>query len=189
MNIGRLLNSTNQFAAQLESVLKDLQMLDVCTDLHMDHICVRLSTDENVEHIHNTFGFVGDTISTALIGGRLIHILQLHEPMRVGGWETYAVELPHPKSRSPYAAGWEHVEFVLPGTKNTMADVQGAFESLFPHLQQSRFVEQYQRKDDEPKAGNDQQPNPTIGIKAAGIGFKFHALPIQEVVGYTKPPQ
>ncbi len=70
-----------------------------------------------------------------------------------------------------------------------MADVQGAFESLFPHLQQSRFVEQYQRKDDEPKAGNDQQPNPTIGIKAAGIGFKFHALPIQEVVGYTKPSQ
>ena len=189
MNTTNLLSSTNAFAARLEAILNDLQMFGVCKALQMDHICVRTSSVEQTEHIHNSLELVGSTISTAEVGGRLIHIIQLTEPVQVGHWETNAVELPYPKQNRPYTDGWEHVEFVLPGTENTMTDVRGVFDSLFPHLVQSRFVEQYQRKDDEPKASGDQLPNPTIGIKAAGIGIKFHARSIQAVVGYTKPPQ
>tara|TARA_B100000508_G_scaffold19515_2_gene13042 strand:- start:6194 stop:6763 length:570 start_codon:yes stop_codon:yes gene_type:complete len=189
MKLETLLSSTPAFAARLEEVLESLQMADACRDMKMDHICVRLNSGLEVLKLKVELEQIGSTISTANVNGRDIHIIQLEQPILVGRWETLGIELPHPKPGRTYDEGWEHVEFVIPGLFNTMIDVMRSFESHFPHLKQPPFVGQFQLKADEPEAEGDQMPNPTIGIVSAGVGVKFHARPIQEVVGYQKSPQ
>lgn len=172
------------FGTRLTAVLQDLQLLDACSQMMLDHICVRLPTISQVEDLEQELNTVGQHLSTALVNGRPIMIYDLHTPLQVGEyWSTTGVELPFPKVGKSYPDGWEHVEFVLPHTENNFDALRNRFNSWFPHLIQPGFVNKYTRHDSEPQAAGDQQPNPTIALQSAGIGIKFHALPIQAVVG------
>lgn len=188
MDLTTLQSQLPDFASRLEAALHKLQLVDQCLSLVMDHICVRLPTDAAVLALKSELETIGQTISTANVNGRDIYIVQLAEPLQVGRWATSAIELPHPKLSSPYIDGWEHVEFVLPDTPNTMFGLRQSFDRLFPHLRELGHRGQFQRKDSEPTAdGSDQLPNPTIAISVGDVTIKFHAVSIQEVVGYTKP--
>ena len=189
MNIDRLLSSVDPFAERVESVLRDLHMLDICSGLQMDHVCVRVEKEADVRLLHHQLERFGSTISTEDVNGRPVHIIQLDESLPVGGWQTRAIELPHPHPEKQYPDGWEHVEFVMPGVMNMMHGVRRALHSLFPHLENSGFVEEFQLKESNPHATGDQKPNPTISLTKNDVtpklAVKFHALSIQEVVGYT----
>lgn len=187
MKMHELMSSTNAFAARLEDVLDRLGMLDVCKEFEMDHICVRLNSDHDVTALSLELGEIAQKISAVNVNGRVIQIFQLHEPLQVGMWQTRGLELPFPKYGRFYSEGWEHVEFVVPGLINTMKDLKSFFAASFPHLLDSKHVESYQLKLDEPQAEGDQDPNPTLAVTSSGAGIKFHALPIQQVVGYQKP--
>ena len=94
------------------------------------------------------------------------------------------MELPYPKQNHDYADGWEHIEFVLNDAENTMDGVRRALQEKFK-LDFDLLKSKYNYSEDEPHAEGDQLPNPTIGLKVNGVGIKFHAKPIQEVVGFT----
>ena len=103
----------------------------------------------------------------------------------VGAWEVSGVEVPYPKPGHAYEHGWEHVEFVLNGAANTMDGLRQAFIESFPNL----AIDELQEActvilEDAPLAGGDQMPNPTLGIRVNGVGLKFHAHPIQVIVGH-----
>jgi predicted metalloenzyme YecM len=76
------------------------------------------------------------------------------------------------------------VEFVLAGAENTMNGVRQAFKKTFLKLDKDQLAAEYAYREDEPQAAGDQTPNPTISLKVNGIGLKFHARPIQAVVGF-----
>lgn len=174
------------FSAKLTDALVQLNILDACQKLPMDHICVRLKHNEDVDTIKIDLKKIGEVISEVAVNGREIAIIQMNEALHVGSWDTYGVELPFPKTNHTYEDGWQHVEFVLPDANNTMGGVRTAFLRTFPHLTIEELESHYAYSEDEPHADGDQLPNPTIGIKVGCLGLKFHANSIQTVVGFEK---
>lgn len=179
-----LQNETQAFGKKLTATLEELGLLEVCHTLPIDHACIRLAGTDNVTALKTELSRAGTVISSVEVNGREISIIELAKPIDLGAWQTYGIELPYPKPQHSYADGWEHVEFVFPDTENTMEAVRARFISLFPHLSTTESHSVYKYSEDEPHAKGDQIPNPTIGLKVHGIGIKFHARSIQEVVGY-----
>jgi len=174
----------DDFSDKLNTALAQLGILDQCKDLKIDHICVRLKHSSDVDRLKAQIAEAGQIISTANVNGREIAIVQLHSPVMVGTWEVSGVEVPYPKPGHAYEHGWEHVEFVLNGAANTMDGLRQAFMESFPNLAIDKLQEEYGYFEDAPLAGGDQMPNPTLGIKVNGVGLKFHAHPIQVIVGH-----
>ena len=174
------------FSARLKEALLELGILEECKDLEIDHICVRLKDSTDINNLKNELKEAGQIISAVNVNGREIMIIQLYQPLNLGSWQTYGIELPYPKSNHNYEDGWEHAEFVLKGAENTMGGVRKAFTNKFTNLDRELLENKYSYSEDEPHADGDQISNPTIGLKVSGIGIKFHANPIQVVVGFEK---
>lgn len=181
-----LQSQVKAFSEKLEAALEELGIRDVCKDLEIDHICVRLQDPTDVQSLKVELQEVGKIISAVNVNGREIMIIQLNQPISLGDWQTYGIELPNPKPKHDYLDGWEHVEFVFSNVENTIDGVHEAFTEKFPHLDLEQLKEVYSYSEDEPHADGDQLPNPTICLKVNGVGIKFHANPIQKVVGYSK---
>ncbi len=179
-----LQSQVEAFSRKLTSALEELGIMEECKDLLIDHICVRLKNNNDVAELKNELSGFGQIISSVEVNGREISILQLSQPLQLGFWQTYGVELPYPKQNHDYADGWEHIEFVLNDAENTMDGVRRALQEKFK-LDFDLLKSKYNYSEDEPHAEGDQLPNPTIGLKVNGVGIKFHAKPIQEVVGFT----
>mgnify|MGYP006139750369 FL=1 len=177
-----LLNEIDSFSDKLNAALQQLDILDPCKDLKIDHICVRLKHNSDVDRLKAQIAQSGQLISTANVNGREISIIQLHSPIMVGAWKVSGVEIPYPKPGHAYEDGWEHVEFVLNGAENTMDGVREAFTESFPNLPIDKLRADYGYSEDALLADSDQMPNPTMGVRVNGVGLKFHAHPIQVVV-------
>jgi|AntRauTorckE6833_2_1112554.scaffolds.fasta_scaffold10168_3 predicted metalloenzyme YecM len=176
--------TTDAFSEKLKLSLRELGIQDECSKLEIDHICVRIAKETDVDSLKNELENVGQIISAVNVNGREIMIIQLTDALHLGAWRTNGVELPYPKPNHKYEDGWEHVEFVLEGAENTMGGVRKAFFECFPDLNVEHLKSDYAYSEDEPHADGDQIPNPTIGLKVNNVGIKFHANPIQKVVGF-----
>lgn len=172
------------FTEKLNSALNELGIYDTAQKLDIDHICVRLKDPSSVESLKQELQLAGDIISAVNVNGREIMIFELNSDIRLGKWSTKGLELPYPKLNHNYEDGWEHIEFVLVEAENSMEGVRTAFLNTFPNLDIQNLKDRYSYSEDEPHADGDQLPNPTIGLKVNGIGIKFHANPIQVVVGF-----
>ncbi len=177
------------FAERLEAVLQELGVLEYCQGLRIDHAGLRLQENTQVDALREEMQVYGKIISAVNVNGREIGIFQLTRPLQVGQWQVYGVELPYPKPNHHYPDGWEHVEFVLENAENTMESVRNSFLPIFSHIPLATLREKYSYSEDEPHAEGDQIPNPTISLKVNGIGIKFHAQSIQEVVGFMQRTQ
>ncbi len=186
MNITELKDTLSQFADRLKEALFELGIYELCMPLSVDHICIRLDTTQSVDEVKESLLKDGSVISQATINGRDIFIIQLRTPLSFGTWSISGIELPYPKLPSTYQNGWEHVEFILPKAENTAAGIQEAFSTCFPKLSVKSLIAEYEYKVDEPHSKTDQMPNPTIGLRVNGVGIKFHAQSIQEVVGFKE---
>jgi predicted metalloenzyme YecM len=58
--------------------------------------------------------------------------------------------------------------------------------TIIKNISLEELKQNYSYSEDEPQAEGDQKPNPTISIKVDGVGIKFHALSIQDVVGFSE---
>jgi len=177
---------TTTFASTLNEALESLGILEVCKGLEIDHICVRLKDSTDVNSLKTQMSQAGQMISSVNVNGREISIWQLNKPLTLEPWHTSGVELPHPKENHSYTDGWEHVEFVLPTDANTIEGVRDTFFTTFSNLTKEQLIADYSYTENEPHAEGGQLPNPTIGIKVNGIGIKFHAKPVQEIIGFTQ---
>lgn len=172
------------FSQQLDTALAELGISEKAKTLEIDHICVRLKNNSDVADLKEQLTRMGQIISSANVNGREISIIQLDKAIQLGSWRVYGVELPYPKPNHDYSDGWEHVEFVLPGAENTIDGVRHAFMDTFAELDLDHLQNTYAYSEDDPQADDKQLPNPTVGLKVNGIGLKFHANPIQVVVGF-----
>jgi predicted metalloenzyme YecM len=181
---GDIRKQEESFGVRVHGALTTLGILEQCKDLSICHACVRIKNPDNVTELKENVSEVGKIISSAIVNGREILIIQLDIPLTVGGWSVYGIELPYPKQNHSYEDGLEHVEFVLSGIENTMDAVREKVLAIMKDVPLEALKQKYSYSEDEPQAEGDQKPNPTISIKVDGIGIKFHALSIQDVVGF-----
>jgi predicted metalloenzyme YecM len=174
------------FGIRLQNALNQLGILDKCKELSICHACLRIKNPDNTTELKEDVSQVGKIISSAIVNGREILIIQLDVPLTVGNWSVSGIELPYPKQNHLYEDGLEHVEFVLSGTENTMDDVREKVLEIIKNTSLEELKQKYSYSEDEPQAEGDQKPNPTISLKVDGVGIKFHALSIQDVVGFEK---
>jgi predicted metalloenzyme YecM len=178
-------NQANHFSVRLDEALTKLGILDYCKSLVICHVCARIKNPDNATELKEKVSHVGTIISSAIVNKREILIIQLNVPLRISNWSVYGIELPYPKPNHSYEDGLEHVEFVLPDTENTMNAIREKVFEIIKDVSFEELKQKYSYSEDEPHAEGDQKPNPTISLKVDGVGIKFHALSIQDVVWFS----
>ena len=113
MDVSVLLGSPNPLLA---SVAKCLEKTFVLSPIVCDHICYRVASLERYEELKNSLETFAVLKNESPVNGRAICIFQLKEPINFAGMSTDCIELPAPKTNSPYTEGWEHAEIVVHGT-------------------------------------------------------------------------
>jgi predicted metalloenzyme YecM len=153
---------------------------------HLDHIAMRLNEWSDAEAAHRAWLDEGKMISSAMINGRPIIVIELTKPIHLGQWSTSYVELPYPAEGKHYSRqGWEHVEFVVPSQATTVeAFLQDLF-LCFPHLEQrwSKLEQQsIQVKCSAPKGEGERLANPTVAFRWENICLKLHPHSLAQVI-------
>lgn len=143
--------------------LLDQDGIDV-SQYELDHVCYRVETEEEYEHLKTLLHSLGDLLTESLIGGRPIATFKLFEPIQCKGRKIWCVELPSPKTGSPYSAGYEHVEFVI---DQSFAEFMGRYSTL-----------SFKTK------GMSKKVNPEISRKYGDLAVKFHHHTIEYVIRY-----
>lgn len=172
------LRALQSFEEKLLKILTDLRILDTCKQMQIDHVCTRLSTYEDVDLLRQDLQNFGEEISVAEVNGREIVMLQLYESLQIAHWQVEALELPYPKKNHTFADGWEHVEFVVPNVGNSIEVLRAEVLKILPDID----LDTLNYKEDTPHVIGEQLANPTVAIKVNGLGVKFHANSIQDVV-------
>jgi len=122
MDIAKLYESSIQGADRL------IDQLGIRSELvQNDTLCLEVSTNEHYEALKTELTGVGRWISEKDINGRLIAILELHEPLPAGRWSVSFLELPQPKNGTE-ADGVRHLQFV---TRTGIT----SFRNRFPDLE------------------------------------------------------
>ena len=139
--------------------------IDVST-YKLDHICYRVSLDEDYMRFKKLLTTSADLLSESEINGRPICCFKLNEPIIYGNRKVDVFELPSPKLGSRYDEGYEHVEFVI-------TDSLHDFVSKYPTL-------------DFDKKGMKKIVNPDLRLQLGTICVKFHEQAIEEVIEIEK---
>ena len=84
--------------------------------LQLDHLCYRVADLGRYAVMKQVLAEQGTLLAESTIGGRPITTYRLHLPIARAQRHIALVELPAPKADSPYTEGWEHAEFVVPGS-------------------------------------------------------------------------
>ena len=76
----------------------------------IDHLSLRVNTEQTAKAWLTLLLEHGSVLSDNLINGRVIYLIQLHEPLRLTQQEVDVVELPFPKDKYYPQETWEHIE-------------------------------------------------------------------------------
>lgn len=128
----------------------------------LDHLGYRTETLEEYHQALEKFQQIGEDMGAIEVEGRPINIINLHEPLRAGGWTIPFLEVVAPKAASPYRSGLEHAEFVT-------VRLLGDFERQHADL---NFISDAMHR----------RPNPELKYRENGISVKFHRMSIGTVV-------
>lgn len=90
-------NQQESFGGRLQNALIKLNILEHCKSLSICHACIRIKSHDNVTELKDNVSQVGNIISSAIVNGREILIIQLNDPLTVSDWAIYGIELPYPK--------------------------------------------------------------------------------------------
>ncbi len=154
----------DSFLDQIFSGLAD-HRIEV-TNFELDHICYRTSNLEQYDLIKTKLLEIADLLVESDINGRPIATYKLREPIVYKDRKIYCIEVPAPKSGSPYRAGFEHVEFVI---KESFED----FKKRYPNVV---FDEK----------GSKKKVNPDIRLGLGLLSVKFHHQTLEEVIAIEK---
>ncbi len=176
-----------EFGERISRYLDDLGISEETSRLQSDHIGLRMKDISSIESLKNELRERGDLLlSSAIVNGREIDIFKLATPLSVCGWTIPCIELPYPKPDHDYPDGWEHIEFVIPSSADTMDMLREDFLRYFPNIDIDPLKQTGQYSESEPVSETRQLPNPTITLcKDKGTAIKFHAKPIETIVTGT----
>ncbi len=195
-------SSLHQYGLTPEQMLGDLErfggrVMDLLTlsglDLRffsLDHIALRINSAELAEQAHHAWRKRGTEISSALINGRPIIVIQLEQSITCGHWSVDCLELPYPAAGKVYPnQGWEHVEFVVHSEAQTEEDYLEDVKIQFPELK-SRWERLstmgIQTKLSCPKGEGERLLNPTVAFKKEDVCIKLHRHSLQAVIASEK---
>lgn len=98
----------------LTALLTEIESAGIdVSGLQMDHICYRVKDMDSYLSIKQLLSAHAELLIEHKINGRLIASYRLFESIVYEKYALNVLELPAPKERSPYASGFEHVEFVV----------------------------------------------------------------------------
>ncbi|MFZ1332842.1 MAG: VOC family protein [Flavobacteriales bacterium] len=128
----------------------------------LDHICYRVDTEVRYSEMKTTFREHAHLLVESMVSGRLIATYKLNESFLFEGRSITVIELPSPKSGSPYYEGYEHAEFVI--------DVDPlAFTERYPQL-------------DWDLSGSRKLMNADVRLPFGSISVKFHQEALEKVI-------
>lgn len=112
-HISNQLWDPTQFLDELTSNIEKT-WIDI-SNLFLDHICYRTSSNEDYENKKNIISeWWWDLLIESMIWWRLIATYKLFDPIVYKKRIIGILELPAPKPDAKHITGWEHVEFVIP---------------------------------------------------------------------------
>jgi predicted metalloenzyme YecM len=140
----------------LDEIFKRLEKKEVdVSNMEMDHICYRVSTEEEFKQRKEEFSRLGVIVSENIIRNRPIPVFRLKEPLVYRDRKIYCLELPAMGEGDKFGSGLKHAEFVTP-------DKLSDFAKKYPFL---RFI-------DKTKSNID---NPNIVLELGdNLAVKFH---------------
>lgn len=160
MTLVDILPSPSSF---LDTVFKGLSDLAVDVDsFDLDHFCYRVETTERYLELKQDLISIGTQLSEKEIGGRPILVVQPDQPYSWKGRNIKLLELPAPKTSSPYEEGWEHIELVID------TDIL-QFKQTYDHL-------------DWDIKGLSKDVNRDIRLQLGYKSVKFHEYPLDYVI-------
>jgi len=130
----------------------------------LDHLCYRVETIERYKELKEACSTIGSLLTETLINGRPISTFKLHEPIHYQGRAIELLELPSPKPGSPYAEGFEHVEFVIDEDLDS-------FVARYPQLSFDT-------------RGMKKAVNPDVRLAYGPLSVKFHRHNLEYVIRY-----
>jgi len=133
--------------------------------LSCDHLCYRVGTSEEYSRMKKELSQIAVLLTETSVNGRPISTYRLSEPFETSLGPIDLVELPSPKNGQFYETGFEHAEFVI----------RKSFQSIQrqnPKLQFSQSGSHFS--------------NPELSLKLASGQIKFHPLPLDRVIEIEK---
>lgn len=135
-------------------------------DYDVDHLCYRTETKDQYALFKEHLLAHAELLTESPVNGRPIATFALREPFRVHGKLVSLVELPSPKSGSPYKLGFEHAEVVIKESFER-------FQQRFPAAARFQI------------AGN-RNTNPELCLKLPSGQVKFHYLALDRIIEIEK---
>lgn len=156
------------------------------SDFQADHIALRINDAELAQLAHQEWLKQGKEISSAVINGRPIIVIEFSQPLKALGWSIECLELPYPAPGKRYPEeSWEHVEFVVPSTAETaqeyLDDLKQRFTNFAKHLDQLAD-KGIKIKLSSPKGEGERLNNPTVAFKHQGVCIKLHPHSLKAIV-------
>lgn len=175
--------------ADFQDFEQKIQVL--ATEIHLDlsqyeidHLSLRVNTEQTANTWLTRLLAYGSVLSDNLINGRVIYLIQLHEPLRLAQQEVDVVELPFPKDKHYPQETWEHIEVVVPFLPNeTAAEWLARIKNTFLGNQSERFTV----KTSEPKGDGEKLLNLSVAVSFLDktqnpTCIKFHPYSIKQIV-------
>ena len=150
----------------------------------IDHLSLRVNTEQTAKAWLTLLLEHGSVLSDNLINGRVIYLIQLHEPLRLAQQKVDVVELPFPKDKHYPQETWEHIEVVVPFLSNeTAAEWLARIKNTFLRNQPERF----KVKTSEPKGSGETLLNLSVAVSFLDktqnpTSIKFHPYSIKQIV-------
>ena len=176
-------------ASQLTDLSEDLLRFERQIALLADRLCINLA-EYTVDHIalrchqeatarrwFDGWSQYGRCFRQSIINGRNIALFSLPAPLELGRSRVECIELPWPGQRRYPHEGWEHIEIVLPGPADTLA--QRALSLLSDAALSSPDI---RIKQSAPRGEGESLPNPTLAVSDGRVTIKFHPHSLRDVV-------
>lgn len=150
----------------------------------IDHLSLRVNCEQTANAWLILLLEHGSVLSDNLINGRVIYLIQLHEPLRLAQQWIDVVELPFPKDKHYPKETWEHIEVVVPFLPNeTAAEWLARIKNTFLGNQPERFTV----KTSEPKGDGEKLLNLSVAVSFLDktqnpTCIKFHPYSIKQIV-------
>lgn len=181
----------SQMYSKLDDFMHKIQQLSQILHINLsafqaDHIALRINDAELAQLAHKEWLKFGQEISTAMINGRPIVVLEFLKPIEVQGWSIECLELPYPAKGKGYPVqSWEHVEFVVPSSAQTADDYLLDVRQRFPQLVDNFDALEEQGvkiKLSSPKGEGERLNNPTVAFKYKGVCIKLHPHSLKDII-------
>ncbi|MEE3608880.1 VOC family protein [Avibacterium paragallinarum] len=107
--------SRNEFVKFEQNILQLAKKMALpLQNYEIDHIAVRVNTEQSAQRWLSELTKCGKILSSNLVNGRKIYLIQLDKPLIIANQLVDVIELPFPKNKQYPQEGWEHIEVVIP---------------------------------------------------------------------------